>query len=183
MKNVIRRILNEMSLGSSESGFSGEESSVLKLLTNRGFTPKTRRGTIINFLVDDLGYEPKEAMDMYLTFLHNYTSSGDYESVKSPRKVKFDFSTKKVPTANYTARDLVQGRIPFKGSNTTGEYIGNVYVVTSYGWYPIFVYKDGKWYENSNRYSRSTGKQMGQLRPKPDTIKLTKDELNDLIYI
>ena len=94
---------------------------------------------------------------------------------------KYDRYSKKLKTANYTARDLVKAKIPFQGSNTSAEWVGNVYVVSSYGWYPIFVYKNGRWFENSKRYSMSTGKQMSQLRPDNDTTKMTRDELNDLI--
>jgi hypothetical protein len=58
-----------------------------------------------------------------------------------------------------------------------------VYVVFSYDWYPIFVYKDGQWYENQNRYSVSTAKQMSQLRPhgQGEIIDKTKDELWEII--
>ena len=147
----------------------------------KGFTPKSNRNKVVNYLSEDLGLDAEEAMEIYFLFLHNYKSSGNYGSIIEPIRYKFDKYTKKISTANYTAKDLVKAKIPFKGSNTSGEWIGNVYVVSSYGWYPIFVYKEGRWYENTNRYSRSTGKQMGQLRPTPDTIKLSKDELNDLI--
>ena len=35
----------------------------------------------------------------------------------------------------------------------------------SYGWYPVYIYKDGKWYENFDRYSSSTSKQMYNSQP------------------
>ncbi len=76
---------------------------------------------------------------------------------------------------------MVKSKIPFTGSNTSGYWYRNSYVVTSYGWYPIFVFKNNQWYENKNKYSRSTGKQMGQLRPTPDTISLTVKELEKII--
>jgi hypothetical protein len=37
--------------------------------------------------------------------------------------------------------------------------------VKSYGWYPVYIYKEGKWYENFDRYSNSTSKQMLRSRP------------------
>jgi hypothetical protein len=42
---------------------------------------------------------------------------------------------------------------------------GKIYIVESYGWYPVYIFKDGKWYETSDRYSSSTGKQMYASQP------------------
>jgi hypothetical protein len=57
-------------------------------------------------------------------------------------------------------------------------------VVYSYNWYPIFVYKNGQWFENENRYSMSTAKQMSQLRPhnQGEIIKASKSKLEEIIY-
>jgi hypothetical protein len=120
-------------------------------------------------------------MKFYFLFINNFDKSGNYENITEPVRSTYDKS-KQIKTTNVTASDLVKHRVPFKGSNVTGELIGDVYVVTSYGWYPIFVFKDGKWYENSKKYSRTTGKQMGQIRPRGVEITpLTKDELTSLI--
>ena len=93
------------------------------------------------------------------------------------------FTKRKMKTANIRGRDLVLNKIPFKGSNTHGEYRNGVYAVFSYNWYPIFVFKDGQWFENENRYSVSTGKQMSQLRPygQGDILTTSKDKLWDII--
>lgn len=181
MKNLVHTLLLEFAKD-LDQGLSKLEVSILNALNRKGFTPKTRRSEILKFLSEDVGLDGEESMEMYFLFLHNYSSTGNYENLESPRRTKFDKFTKKIKSANYTAKDLVKARIPFEGSNTKGEWINNVYVVSSYNWYPIFVYKDGKWYENSNRYSRSTGKQMGQLRPDYNAIPMTKSQLEDLIY-
>lgn len=181
MKNIVHKILLEIA-DNAESGLSKLEFSILKSLNKKGFTPKTRRSEILNFLSDQIGLDTEEAMEMYLLFLHNYVSTGDYENLLDLKRTKFDKYSKKIKSPNYTARDLVKAKVPFEGSNTSGMWIDNVYVVKSYNWYPIFVYKNGQWYENSNRYSRSTGKQMGQLRPDHNAIMVTKKELEDLIY-
>ena len=181
MKNVVHKLLLEFAQD-LEDNLSKLEVSILKNLNRKGFTPKTRRSEILGFLTDQLGLDSQESMEIYFLFLHNYSSTGDYENLESPRRTKFDMYSKKVKSPNYTARDLVKAKIPFEGSNTRGEWRQNVYVVTSYNWYPIFVYKNNQWYENSQGYSMSTKKQMRQLRPDYDTIKVSKKELEDLIY-
>jgi len=85
-----------------------------------------------------------------------------------------------VKISNREARSYVQNRTPFRANNLSGENYGDIYVVKSYGYYPIFVYKDGVWYENSNKYSSSTAKQMGQSRPSADTVKVSKAEIEGM---
>lgn len=75
--------------------------------------------------------------------------------------------------ANHSAREYVQKRKPFQGSNCWGEKAGpDRYVVYSYGThFPMFVYDSGKWYGNKDRYSRSTGRQYSQLHPLVDDMR------------
>lgn len=69
-------------------------------------------------------------------------------------------------TANSTARGLVKSLVPFKGSNTFGEYHGDCYAVFSYGYhFPLFAFIAGKWYRNGDKYSVSTSKHQSQLAP------------------
>lgn len=82
-----------------------------------------------------------------------------------------------VRSSNKDSRALVQSRTPFNANNLSGELYGDTYVVKSYGYYPVFVYKNGTWYENSNKYSKSTAKQMGQARPTSDTNLVSTEEL------
>lgn len=180
MKNVIHKLLLEFSKDLGDN-LSKLEIFTLKTLTKKGFTQKTRRSEILEFLTDQLGLDSQESMEIYFLFLHNYSSTGDYENLESPRRTKFDMHSKKIKSPNSRSRDLVKAKIPFEGSNTSGYWYKNAYVVTSYGWYPIFVYKNGQWYENSRRYSISTGKQMSQLRPDYNAIPMTTSELEDLI--
>jgi hypothetical protein len=180
MRNIVKKILLEFAQ-EVESGLSKFEVLILTRLNKQGFTPKTKRSDILNYLADDLGLDSDESMKFYFLFINNFDKSGNYENITEPVRSTYDKS-KQIKTTNVTASDLVKHRVPFKGSNVTGELIGDVYVVTSYGWYPIFVFKDGKWYENSKKYSRTTGKQMGQIRPRGVEITpLTKDELTSLI--
>ena len=69
-------------------------------------------------------------------------------------------------TSNKNADQYTSQRMPFTGSNTFGEWNESCYVVYSYGYhFPMYVYKRGIWYENSDKYSVSTSKQQTQLRP------------------
>lgn len=85
-------------------------------------------------------------------------------------------------TSNGKARVTVQARLPFKGNNTFGEWVGGSYAVFSYGHHwPMFAYVDGTWYENSDRFSRTTSKHHGQLHPLEETEKVNREEILTLL--
>lgn len=73
--------------------------------------------------------------------------------------------------ANAKCRPYVEQREPFKGSNIFGVYSlmdadNEVYTVYSYDThFPMFVYANDMWFENEDKYSRSTSKHMSQARP------------------
>lgn len=173
MEKIIIKILRE----SIEDSLTKLEIGALNSLASAGLTDKSSIRSILDFLTSTLGFEYDLAVQMYELFLSNYRPDGDYENVGIPYRIKPE-DKKTVKTANIRGRDLVMAKRTFKGSNTSGEYINGVYVVKSYGWYPIFVYKQGKWYENSERYSMSTSKQMSQLRPYG--VEITKTGLREL---
>ena len=180
MESIVKKILLEFAQ-EVESGLSKFEVLILKRLNKQNFTPKSKRSDVLNYLSDDLGLDSDESMKFYFLFVNNFDKSGNYENITEPVRSTYDKS-KQIKTTNVTASDLVKHRVPFKGSNVTGELIGDVYVVTSYGWYPIFVYKNGKWYKNNQGYSNTTKKQMRQVGPSGVEITpLTKDELTSLI--
>lgn len=91
--------------------------------------------------------------------------------------------TKRV--ANADARRYVQNREEFKGSNTCAEWRGHIlpnrYVVYSYGeHWPLFIYQDGKWYENADKYSRTTSKHHGQLHPLCETERHSAEDMVEI---
>ena len=60
--------------------------------------------------------------------------------------------------------------MPFKGSNVEGQWDVNnknewYYVITSYEWYPIFLFINNQWYRTLETYSNSTAKQMNHVNP------------------
>ena len=180
MKSLIKKILNEQT--QREGSLSKYESSYLKMLHKAGYNDRSLRKEILPFLENRLGITGIEAFHIFELFKSNYNPDGDYSTEGDPKRI--DVRKKKYPTTNRSARDLVQAKIPFKGSNTEGKYENDVYVVYSYGWYPIFVWADGQWYESSVNYSNSTAKQMSQARPHNQgrIIKASQSVLDDIIH-
>lgn len=85
-----------------------------------------------------------------------------------------------VTIPNNEANQYSENRIPFKGSNLEGKELDNGdFVVLSYGHYPIWYWckMDGKWYGNSDKYSKTTAKQITQSRPSFDATILSHTEL------
>ena len=91
-------------------------------------------------------------------------------------------TTEKPPrVTNKDARKYVQQRKPFQGNSTYGTYKEDRYVVYSYGeHWPLFVYDDGRWFANSDRYSHSTTKHRTQLHPLTDCTPLPLQKMCDL---
>lgn len=57
-----------------------------------------------------------------------------------------------------------------------------MYVVYSYGeHWPLFVWHDGTWYENSERYSVTTSKHRSASHPHCDTIPASCDSLKRFV--
>ncbi len=88
---------------------------------------------------------------------------------------------KQIKTTNAKASYWVGLCRPFKANNLEGIEIGNKYVVLSYGWYPLYIHKEGKWYANLDKYSVSTSKQSTQAHPRVPCIELTFDEMRALM--
>ena len=178
MKNIIKKIITEEINQKKDRLYR----YILKSLQDENFNSTTSYSKILKFIKDNFDISGMEAFEIYQLFVDNFGA----DSFETDELRRTDITKKKFKTSNKSGRDLVTGRIPFNGSNTHGTYLksGKIYVVYSYNWYPIFVYKDGQWFENQNKYSISTAKQMSQLRPLTDVpiIKLSKDELNDIIY-
>lgn len=130
-----------------------------------------------------------EGYELYLLelYLLNYRKDGDYsgltkENFVDPRDMKGKW------TPNSKSNSYTKAQLPFQASNLRGFWTSRggkkYYVVESWGWYPVFIYRDGIWYEISDRYSSSTGRQMANSQPYKynDTLNskvylLTRDEM------
>jgi len=91
-----------------------------------------------------------------------------------------------VKTTNAKSRQFVQNLKPFIANNLSarieqGKF--NLYVIYSYGWYPLFAYdyNSNTWFENAEKYSVSTSKQRGQCHPQVKTIEISHASMKDLI--
>lgn len=121
-------------------------------------------------------------------YLLNYRKDGDYSELTKdnfvdPRNMKGKW------TPNTKADQYTRAQLPFKGSNLEGYWTSGgkgtrYYVVQSYGWYPVYIYRDGIWYESIDRYSSSTSKQMYNVQPydysntlESKVYLLTRDEM------
>lgn len=88
---------------------------------------------------------------------------------------------------NKTARLKIEKLQDFKASNlfsyTLKKPTNSIYIVYSYGThFPMFIFKKGEWYENSDKYSRTTSKQQNQCRPSGVKITLKNtEEMQNLI--
>ena len=77
-------------------------------------------------------------------------------------------------TSNAKARSYIDQRLPFEGSHLSGEWAQGyetngrkIYVVYSYGWWPLHIYDEeaGVWFENTESYTPTTTKHRSQSRP------------------
>jgi len=80
--------------------------------------------------------------------------------------------------SNIRARGFVQDRKAFKANNLFAVTKGNKYIVYSYGThFPLFLFSDGIWYENQDKYSVTTSKQKTQSHPLCNTQKVSTEWL------
>ena len=80
-------------------------------------------------------------------------------------------------------RSYVVSRQEFKGNNIFARHYGPLYAVFSYrhDW-PLFIHAAGLWFENQDRFSRTTSKHHAYAKPYYiETRKLSVDAMNDLL--
>lgn len=90
--------------------------------------------------------------------------------------------------ANRDARKYVQSLWEFEGSNLfavirqpSPDSPASWYVVYSYGYHwPLFVRYNGVWYENTDKYSRTTSRHHSQCHPLGSTTLLSLDQIKTL---
>lgn len=84
---------------------------------------------------------------------------------------------------NARSSQYTSARKPFTANNLAGVDTLTLYIVYSYGWWPLFIYhkESSKWFENSDRYSVSTSKQRTQCHPGGEMILLSKEAMLELV--
>lgn len=112
-----------------------------------------------------------KGFEQYILELYvlNFRKDGDYSNLTKENFVDPRKQSGKV-VSNTRAHLYTIAQLPFTGSNLQGYWTEDLngvpyYKVVSYGWYPIYIFKDDKWYEVTKSYSPSTGKQMSNSNP------------------
>lgn len=191
----MRRIVNEaLEGGEGEKVLSNKEVRLFKHLNEKKHELGTKEELIsyIKMMLKLMGKSPSDAVVYYHAYTMNFRPEGDYENLTKDNFVNFkDFAQKR--TTNVTSWEYTTATIPFKGSNLEGSWQVNYknqwyYVVKSYNWYPIYLYKDNQWYSVDNYYSSSTSKQMSHSRPRvwdenlnETIIRVSPEEMKQLI--
>jgi hypothetical protein len=189
------KIINEISF-EDDQVLNKKEIILFKYLNKEYRELNTYRKLInrISRLLSYFGLPSNDAKLYYNVYVQNYRPKGDYENLTKDEFVNLtDFKAKK--TSNTNAYEYTMHKLPFKGSNLEGYWEintnnENVYVVNSYGWYPIFLFKNNQWYEIDNRYSSSTGKHLNYANPvrynynsglKNKVVMVSKTEMDKLL--
>jgi len=185
MKDLIKKILNE----ELTNRLSPEVILLFKLIQSKKKELKSKK-SVIEFLEKRLkmiGKDSKEAQRYYYLYTLNYRENGDYENIK-PEEFVNEKNFPALKVTNVSAGKYAYAKIPFEGSNVRGYWQKDrngveQYVITSYGWYPILVFKNGKWYSVSERYSRATSKQYSNVTRDGiyDTTILRSKDLKSLV--
>lgn len=168
---------------------------LFKMLNEEKKKNKTRASLIqvIENYAPYMNIPPEYALYLLELYLLNYRKDGDYSNLTKknfvdPRKMKGKTTT------NPRAKLYTVAQLPFKGSNLIGQwkndFNGNpFYQVTSYDWYPVYIFKDDKWYEVIGRYSSSTSRQMYNANPvkydnhlEQEVYLLSQEEMQMLNY-
>ena len=116
-------------------------------------------------------------------YLLNYRKDGDYSGLTKDNFI--DPRESKAKKVSNTLSDLYsRALMPFRGSNLEGYWTNDdkgekYYVVKSYGWYPIYINKKGRWYEVTQRYSPSTGRQISNVNP----VEWNEDLLDKVYFV
>ena len=191
MREIIRKILREQNTGTNP--LSRTEIMLFKYINSKKKDAKTKPKLmeLITTTLKSMGLDPALAAFYYEMFALNYREDGDYENLthENFKGVK-EFRSRTIP--NTKAWEFTIAKMPFKGSNIDARWNTDLngvdyYAVYSYGWYPVYLFKQGVWYEVTRRYSSSTGRQMSNANPVKydsnigkDVVLVTQDEMSKL---
>lgn len=196
MKNLIKRILNEQLEGTGDKPLSEKEIRLFKYLNTHKKETKTQAALLdlVSTMMPMIGKNPNEARFYYEVYTANFRPDGDYENLdKNNFKDYREFKQRKTPNNN--AYVYTGSKIPFKGSNLEGTWNVNrnnewYYVVTSYNWYPIYLFINNQWYRVSNNWSSSTSKHLSNANPnrknydsnlQQEVTSVTPDEIKSIM--
>jgi hypothetical protein len=193
MKDLLRKLLKEFD---EEKAFTKNESIFFKFLNNYRKVSKPTSSRLSDFMTSNMksfGLDPSENQHYLNLYTQNFREDGRYD-LTTKNELNQYHKLKSQKTSNQNAGDLVAELKPFKGSNLKAVWEKDnkgdwAYVVYSWDWYPVFMFKYKKWFEVDNKYSSSTSKQMSQSHPRrynnsigKSMIIVSKDEMKNLLY-
>ena len=169
MEDLLRRLLKEYD---EEKAFTTKEALFFKFLnTYKKSSNSTgaKVGDLLMKTMKSFALNPSEYQHYLNLYTQNYREDGRYDLTKKSELNQYH-KLKSVRTSNQRAGDLVAELKPFKGNNLRADwekdYKGDwAYVVYSWDWYPIFMYKYKRWFQVDDNYSSSTSKHMSQSHP------------------
>jgi hypothetical protein len=169
MEDLLRRLLKEYD---EEKAFTTKEALFFKFLNTYRKASKSTGAKLGDFMMSNMksfGLSPSEYQHYLNLYTQNYREDGRYDLTKKNELNQYH-KLKSVKTSNQRAGDLVAELKPFKGNNLKAnwekDYKGDwAYVVYSWDWYPVFMYKYRRWFQVDDNYSSSTSKQMSQSHP------------------
>jgi hypothetical protein len=187
MKSLIQTISQLIVENSVQRAFNSKEIALFKILNkNKGsLQTKADYKKLISRFLNLLGMPQEDALYYYYLYSSNYMPEGNYEDLEKGQERRPGEGEKQTRTSNIKMSDFARNTIPFRGSNVEGFWERDPkgepqYVITSYNWYPIYIFKDNKWFKVSDSYSPSTGKQIGQTRIRNYSAILTPKEISAL---
>jgi len=179
---TIVKIFNNM-----QKPFTDQEVSFLKYLNKKDIINKsTREGVAFVANLMKILKQSGSPTSLYYLFKDNYRPDGKYENVTWENFTDVrNYKTRKI--SNYQASEYVAKKRPFKGNNLSGEWVQRdvylIYVVLSYERYPIYIFRDGVWFLNSDHYSKTTAKHIRASLPRNDDAKIIIIEPDFMWYV
>lgn len=182
----LSKLKKTLTESSDSKAFLPQEVYIFRTIQKQLKELKTKDKIIgrIKEILDYMGFDPLESMYYYYLFTSNFREDGRYDLTKeSEKKGPQDLKAEK--TTNTNVGPFAQSKIPFKGSNLEGFWEKDLdgvdqYIITSYGWYPIYIFKKGQWYKINDTYSSSTGRHISNTRIGYDKPLFNKSEMNAL---
>ena len=182
----LSKLKKTLTESSDSKAFLTQEVYIFRTIQKQLKELKTKDKIIakIKDILDYMGFDPLESMYYYYLFTSNFREDGRYDLTKeSEKKGPQDLKAQK--TTNTNVGPFAQSKIPFKGSNLEGFWEKDLngvdqYIITSYGWYPIYIFKKGQWYKINDTYSSSTGRHVSNTQIGYDKPLFNKSEMNAL---
>jgi hypothetical protein len=182
----LSKLKKTLTESSDSKAFLPQEVYIFRTIQKQLKELKTKDKIIgrIKEILDYMGFDPLESMYYYYLFTSNFREDGRYDLTKeSEKKGPQDLKAQK--TKNTNVGPFAQSKIPFKGSNLEGFWEKDLdgvdqYIITSYGWYPIYIFKKGQWYKINDTYSSSTGRHVSNAQIGYDKPLFNKSEMNAL---